>query len=195
MNCHEEWRDIPGMVGFYQASSLGRIRRVARTVRSSYGSTQNIKQRMVKTSPRGIGGYIAFTPSINGVAKTVNVHRCIALAFIKRSPGRPLVNHKNSNRSDNRVENLEWCSSKENCAHASINGRLPTGESHHSKRIPWATPRGSRVHNALLTEEDVADMRHRFRNGESVADISRGYRVSFNTAWYAIHRKTWKHVA
>lgn len=118
----EIWKNIPGIQG-YQASSAGRIRSVARTVAVSDGklkvSKRLIKARVLKACncyQNGIAHYT--TVSLNG--KTRAVHRLVALAFLGRPPFGPKseVNHKNGNRHDNSLRNLEWCTKQMNMDHA-----------------------------------------------------------------------------
>lgn len=96
------WRDIPGYDGKYQASESGEIRN-AFTERA-------LSQRLNKH------GYLRVNLKHKGEMKTVEVHRLVALAFID-NPGNLLqVNHINEVKTDNRVQNLEWCSCEYNLA-------------------------------------------------------------------------------
>lgn len=118
----EIWKSIPGIEG-YQASNLGRIRSIARTVSVNDGklkiSKRLIKARVLKACncyQNGIAHYT--TVSLNG--KTRAVHRLVALAFLGRPPFGAMteVNHKDGNRHNNTLRNLEWCTRKMNMDHA-----------------------------------------------------------------------------
>lgn len=118
----EIWKNIPGFQG-YQASSMGRIRSVARTVAVDDGklkvTKRFIKARVLKACncyQNGIAHYT--TVRLHG--KTRAVHRLVALAFLGQPPFGPKseVNHKNGNRHDNSLRNLEWCTKQMNMDHA-----------------------------------------------------------------------------
>ena len=108
----EEWRDIKGYEGAYQVSSYGRIRSRFKILKK-----QKHKQ-----------GYELVGLSKNGTTKRYLVHRLVAEAFIKNVDNKPEVNHKDGNKNNNAVENLEWCTRLENIRHAWDTGltREPT---------------------------------------------------------------------
>lgn len=83
---------------------------------------------------KGTNGYITVSIKyLNGERKLEFVHRLVAVAFIPNLENKPVVNHKNLIKSDNRVENLEWVTYKENNQHAHDNGAFrPNGEHHHA---------------------------------------------------------------
>lgn len=100
---NEIWKDIPGYEGRYQASNLGRIKSILR------GETRIKKLRLDKC------GYLQVCININGKQYNKTVHRLIAKTFIKNIDNKPCIDHVNTIRTDNRVENLRWVTHKENC--------------------------------------------------------------------------------
>lgn len=110
-----EWRKVPFLENCYEVSSTGRVRRCASGSRTYAG-----RERSVHRDRRG---YMCFVASINGEYRSVRVHQAVAWAFLgEPSSGRTQVNHKNGDKTDNRVENLEWCTRAENIAHARRTG-------------------------------------------------------------------------
>ena len=92
----EEWRKIDGFPN-YEVSSNGRVRNI-------------LKGNELRQYPNHKGYLIVYL----GREKTISVHRLVCSVFIPNPEGKPQVNHKNGIQSDNRVENLEWCTCKEN---------------------------------------------------------------------------------
>lgn len=89
-------------------------------------------------------GYLrASLPRGDGTYKTVYLHRLVAEAFIPNPDGKPCVNHKDSNRENNRVDNLEWVTHQENTVHMHTNGRANQAR------------RGMKNGNARYTEEQI----------------------------------------
>ena len=108
----EEWRDIPGYENFYQVSNFGNVRSIR------FNKIRNMKSW-------DSNGYRAVELCINNNRYTVGVHQLVALAFIPNPENKPEVNHKDRNRSNNNVENLEWVTQSENVAHAYRHGVEP----------------------------------------------------------------------
>ena len=108
----EQWKVIEGYEGLYEVSSFGRVKSLERHIHhGSYAYKR--KERMLKQfSDRD--GYLRVNLSKEKKGKTVLVHRLVANAFIENKEKLPLVNHKDFNRTNNAVENLEWCSDKYN---------------------------------------------------------------------------------
>lgn len=113
----EIWKDIIGYEGIYQVSSNGKVRSVDREVFEPCGKIRQHKSRLLKPTVEKVG-YELVTLSKSGEIKTFRVHRLVAQAFLENLENKKEVNHKNANKSDNRIENLEWCTSLENNAHA-----------------------------------------------------------------------------
>ena len=99
------WKDIKDYEGIYQVSDDGHVRRILKD-----GSTKPVKNRD--------GKYHTVSLSKKGIKKSVLVHKLVADAFLERPTGATEINHKDGNKHNNRLENLEWVSQKENILHA-----------------------------------------------------------------------------
>ena len=100
----EKWKDIKDYEGLYQVSNLGNVK--------------NIKTNKILTQSPHHRGHLRVRLSKNGKSKMYRVHRLVAEAFIPNPNKYPVVNHKDGNMKNNRVENLEWCTQKYNCIRA-----------------------------------------------------------------------------
>ena len=96
----EEWRDIKGYEGLYQISNKGRVK--------TLGNNKTRKEKIL--SPRKRNGYFSVRLCKKGEKpKEFNIHRLVAQAFLLNPYNLPVVNHKDENKLNNNVENLEWC--------------------------------------------------------------------------------------
>lgn len=109
----ELWKDIPGYEGFYEVSNLGRFKRIAGKRLRSDGVVSNLKEKFC-TLHVCRKGYYNVTLSKNGSQKTIKAHRLVAKAFIPNPKNKKQVNHINCIKTDNNINNLEWCSGLEN---------------------------------------------------------------------------------
>jgi len=102
----EEWKDIPGYEGYYQASDLGRVRSLDRTVVTSNGRKRFFKGRIIKGCVNK--GYRQTTLRINGVGRSFSFSQIVAMTFLCHEPnGNTLiVDHINGDKSDDRAKNL-----------------------------------------------------------------------------------------
>lgn len=106
----EIWKDIPGYEGLYQVSSKGNI------VSVNYNHTGKRKIRIPRMDR---GGYLYVNLHNKGTTKTFKVHRLVAITFIPNNANLPQINHKDENKLNNNVENLEWCNSSYNNSYGS----------------------------------------------------------------------------
>lgn len=112
MNDKDKWEDVSGYVGIYQVSKDGNVRSVDRVVKNKNGI---IKRKGKLLKPINIQGY--FKVCLKG--RLVFIHRLVAENFLNKSSGNNIVvNHKNGNKLDNKLENLEWITQSENVKHA-----------------------------------------------------------------------------
>lgn len=109
----EIWKPIKGYEGWYEVSNLGRVRSLDRIVTYSDGKNYSLKGKMLKMHYCG-SGYLQFILHKNGKTEHKYPHRLVAETFLPNPNNLPEVNHKDENKTNNCVDNLEWCDSKYN---------------------------------------------------------------------------------
>lgn len=114
----EIYRDIRGYEGMYQCSNLGNIKALRREYIAGNGSHRWTEEKILKQCVNR-GGYLQVQLHNNGKLTTHRVHRIIAETFIPNPDNLPQVNHKDENRQNNAIDNLEWCDNKYNCNYGS----------------------------------------------------------------------------
>lgn len=153
----EEWRKIPGLssrYGEYEVSSLGRVK-------NGHGLLMLLRPHYK--------GYKLIRIVKNGKPANFQVHRAVALAFIPNPENKEQVNHKNGIKDDNRVENLEWCTNRENHNHAKINGLLSKPK------------KGEENPRAQLTNEQALEIRTaKIGNGVTRKSLCEKYGVTLH---------------
>lgn len=109
----EIWKSIEGYEGLYEVSDLGNIKSLERLCKSR-GKRFRPTKEMIKKQVPNKQGYMLISLSKNSKCKNFSVHRLVAKAFIPNPNNFPQVNHKDEIKSNNAVENLEWCDGKYN---------------------------------------------------------------------------------
>lgn len=156
----EIWQDIKDFKGF-QVSSLGRIK--------------NPNGRFLHGSDKD--GYVRVCMNY----KLKRIHRLVAEAFILNPENKPEINHKDGNKKNNRVDNLEWSTRKENMSHATKTGL-------HSVGFGESSPR------SILTKDRVSYIRQSFipRHSEfGQSALGRKFGVSTSCIWRVVHGDNW----
>jgi len=143
-NYKEIWKDIPNYEGMYQVSNLGRVKSL------KFG-----KERTLKPGLDG-SGYCHIVLCKGGVQKDKYIHRLVLLTFVGESELQ--VNHKNGVKTDNRLENLEYCTQSENNQHAYDTGLRAKGENHHKSKLTEAQARQIKYGHQGIVQKDIAEI-------------------------------------
>lgn len=123
----EIWKDIDGYVGLYQVSNLGRVKSLPH-FRNAGCSGYITSEKIIKPQIL-LNGYFQVCLHNDKQTKHYLIHRLVAQAFIPNPDKLPQVNHINEDKSDNRVENLEWCDNKYNINYGTCIQRMKEKQS------------------------------------------------------------------
>ena len=104
-NMEEIWKDVEGYDGKYQVSNIGRVKSLW---------DRGVKREKILSLQNHDAGYLRIVLSKDGIAKLYLVHRLVAEAFIDNPNNYEFVNHKDEDKKNNSVENLEWCTKSYN---------------------------------------------------------------------------------
>ncbi len=125
----ELWKDIPGYVGYYQASDLGRIKGLPRNCHNSVSNYQ-VKGRVVKQHPGGKMGYMGVSLCRNSKPRTFRVHVLVALTFLGERPEGYHVGHLDGNPKNNEAKNLRYLTVRENIHQSYKDSQLNAHRNH-----------------------------------------------------------------
>jgi hypothetical protein len=128
-----ENKDIPNYEGLYYATMDGKIFSHGKTLK--FGRNERNTMAKEKKQSTHNQGYLRVVLSHGQINKGFLVHRLIAMVFLPNPENKPMVNHKDGNKKNNHVTNLEWCTRKENELHAKTHGLKPSGQRNGSSKI------------------------------------------------------------
>lgn len=148
----EIWKDVIGFEGSYQVSNIGRVKSIDRKRWNGFKFIQ-IKGQILKPMENE---YLRV--SLSG--KYFAIHRLMCLAFLEKPLGKDFVNHKNGDKYDNRIENLEWCTKSENSIHSFKNGfQNPiVGSKHTNSKLNENQAKEIKYGHTDLTQTEIANL-------------------------------------
>ena len=120
---NEVWKPVIGYEDIYEVSNMGRVKSCERTVRSKHNSVRGVSERILKPC-KTTYGYLEVRLYKNRVAKMHKVHRLVAKAFIPNDDlFADTINHIDEDKTNNRVENLEWMSRDDNIRYSTLGSK------------------------------------------------------------------------
>lgn len=167
----ETWKTIPSLGNAYEASNEGQVRRSKKNRGTRVGRVLSVGTMK--------SGYKTVCAQHNGKTTTRLVHRLVAEAFLGPSPDGHEVNHKDCNKANNNVENLEYVTRSENLLHAS----KKTG-----------AYRGSRNSQAVINESIAVEIRRMHSAGLGYKKLSKHFDLPWHIVRSVAARITWKHL-
>ena len=174
----EEWRPVAGYEGFYEVSSLGRVRSLERIVMRSDGRTCRVAARFMRFRKKP-WGHLIVTLCRNARYRTFYVHQLVAIAFLGPIPEGLQVRHGPQGVADNSVSNLSYGTPKENQADRKRDGTRLEGS-----QCSWAK----------ISEADVLQIKQGVAAGISQRHFARLYGISPALICRIVSGHVWKHV-
>jgi len=185
----EIWKNLEGILeGHYQVSNLGRIKSLKRNFQYKFFTCKKCgeieyrkrssKLKIMKLQKDKRGYLMVY---LTRARRNFQVHRLVAKAYIPNPENKPCVNHKNSIRADNRAENLEWCTYKDNSLHASKNNR-------------FKPDKGEKCNLSKLTEKQIKKIRALRKKGIESKIVEKMFNISRTHVYRVKSKKTWKHI-
>ena len=175
----EIWKDIKGYEGYYQVSNFGEVKSLDRIIRNEGNKGSNkfskYKGKILSKSKRA-KGYLAVVLTKKCKAKSFLVHRLVAEAFIENPQKLPLINHKDENKQNNFVDNLEWCDNKYNINYGSW--RQKQSKSHTNSAVSSKPVcQFDEDYNFIAKYPSVAEAKRKTKISH-IASVARGERKS-----------------
>ena len=164
----EIWKKIMGFEKQYEISSIGNLRSIDRLV-DHYKGGKRLYKGSIKNTRLNDKGYYRCNLKKDGKRYDFTVHRLVAIAFLDKPENKEIINHINGIKSDNRIENLEWCTASENVIHAVKERLIKT----------------------KLTDIEVLEILNSDLSNRKLAKI---YGVNSTIIWRIKNRKAYKHL-
>lgn len=188
MQNNEIWKDIPGFEGYYQASNLGNIKSLDRTIatknRWGQDNPRKYKGKAIKPQFSKVGYYVVKL-NTGKFSRSYYIHHLVMKSFTPNPDPIRLsnINHKDGNKLNNRLENLEWCTPKQNTRHGIEMGLTP---------VPG---KGTDNPRAQLVEEQVHQIRDLYKTNQyTYNQLGNMFNVSKHTIADIVLKRNWQHI-
>ncbi|MRN08005.1 endonuclease [Staphylococcus capitis] len=186
-NEKEIWKAIKGYEEFYEVSNLGRVRSLDRLTNNPMGTFIRKGKILKPNINRGGYKFVLLTDE-NKKQKNKKVHRLVALNFIDNPLSKPFVNHIDGNKLNNEVDNLEWCTPKENTSHAIEKGLFtPTVQKGSNRKVVGMFDMNDNLVKVFDRTKDAA--RYVGSDNKTIIKICNGYRSYKSAKGYK-----WKYI-
>ena len=174
----EVWLPVVGWEDIFEVSNKGRVKRLQTTYKDMFGNTKIVVENIRKNTPT-TRGYLVITLTYKNRRKLCKIHRLVAEAFLPRTPGLDIINHKDGVKTNNNVENLEWCSQLHNNLHA-----LRTG-----LRV---NPRGEKSGVCKYTDELLLKAINMYNNFKDIREVSEELNIPIGHLRHVFRKETRK---
>lgn len=174
----EKWIKIVGYEDLYQVGNRGSVKSSNQKVRFTHSVNKkeyfrNKNGKVLKQTFNVKTGYKYITlhkPLFK--IKTFSIHRLVAIHFIKNENKYDCINHIDFNKTNNNVDNLEWCSHKQNCAHAKENNLYVQGENHYK---------------SILSDHQILEIR---KSKKPISQLAKDYCIQYKSMWQIVRGLT-----
>lgn len=168
----EIWSPVVSYEGIYEVSNLGNVKHLEYKRKNTLTGGYSIMKERILKPVKHKNGYVVLDLHKNRFHKIILLHRIVAVTFIPNTKNRPQINHLDGNKENNRVDNLEWCTPRENVLHAVKNGLSK------SKLLPY----------------DIILIRQQLCNNEKQTEIAKRFNVSKYVIQDIKRNRNWNHV-
>ena len=178
----EEWRPVVEYEDLYEASTLGRLRRIATVGKAPKAICRLVAPHKKRT------GYCDYWLHRDDKPVRMQAHRVVWCAFMGRIPEGLEINHKDGVRDNNRLDNLELMTKSQNKLHSIhvLGGRKPPGVS-----LP-----GTHNPSAKLTDDEVREIRRLYAAGGVYQyELAERFGITQGAVQFIVNRRTWRHIA
>lgn len=172
-----EWRSLSEYEDYYKLSNYGDIYSYDRIITCSDGRFLPRRGRLLRPQLNEVTGYLHVGLHKDKISKTITIHTMVGRLYVPGWKPGLVINHMDTDKTNNYYKNLEWVTQAKNIEHSVINGLNPTGD---------------RIFLSKIKESDLPVILKLSQSGLKTSQIAAKYSVSFSTIWSIINNKSWK---